>query len=30
MLNTHDPEQNADMQGTYGGSANYILTLGAG
>lgn len=28
--NTHDPKTNSDMQGTYGGSANYILTLGAG
>ena len=29
-LNEHDPLTNADMVGTYGGSANYILTLGAG
>jgi hypothetical protein len=26
--NEHDPAANADMQGAYGGSANYILTLG--
>jgi hypothetical protein len=25
--NTHDPAANTDMQGTYGGSANYGLTL---
>ena len=28
--NDHDPKTNQDMQGDYGGSANYILTLGAG
>jgi hypothetical protein len=26
--NQHDPTVNADMQGTYGASANFILTLG--
>ena len=28
--NTHDPLTNQDMQGNYGGNANYILTLGNG